>query len=274
MAGSCSSSFGEGFPDVLKRSAIEEIIGNYYAYDPFLQSGRRGRELINGHPSEQSISIEHVSNNDPTLYSIPPAVTPLESQVRMEFENGSPVFVTRPPTTQRQKQFNHFQDQPSIQNRENNQEDFDSFINSNRQEDYPEYPPFLNSQQSVKQQQQQRQLLPSSSSTSSKMARSSFPKYVIGVAGEERLDDIFQQPEPQPLVAAAPRQTIFRGQLQSSRRPASDDIVLDESPFAKRSLRYANYDNNGHRRYNRRQSRSYTPRQFQATRKIRNPHYF
>lgn len=267
MAGSCSSSFAEGFSDILKRSAIEEIIGNYYAFDPFLQPGRRGGRELNGHPSEQSISIEHVSNNDPTHYSIPPAVTPqLGSQVRMELENGSPVFVTRPPTTR--QRFHNFQrhQQPAIQSRENNQEDFDSFINSNRQEDYPEYPPFLTSEESVRQQQQ---LLPASSS--SKMARNSLPKYVIGVEGEERLDDIFQQPEPERLVA--PRQTIFRGQLPSSKRPVSDEIVLDESPFAKRSLRMANYDNN--RRYNRRYSRSYTPvRQFDAVGTIRKPYYF
>jgi len=256
-AGSCSAQFDDGgFPEALKQSAFEEIIGNYYAFDPFLQTGRKGRELNGARDELQFSAIEPIfesspqtnTNDDLTYYSIPPAFTPSESKDRDEFEDSviSPV-TTRPPVHHDIRQLNDLHSTRPFK--------FETEFNSFDNDDYPPYPPFL-TEQSISQQQQ---LSPDAT------PERSLPKYVIGVAGEDGTEDNFFDTKPRsPTVR---RQSLYRDQFV--RRPSE----LDESPFARRSLRYVNAEEPP--RYNR--ARSIHPRTASEIRRysrnIRNGHY-
>lgn len=231
MASSYSAGFQDGFPEVLKRSAFEEIIGNYYAFDPFLQPGRRGRELNkrpgtqnSAVPVLQSSSSDESFNDDPTLYSIPPAITPSESRDQIELDSDLPIVLTSAPVNSGMARLNDLNEDKQKPNTQ--QQKFDSF----NKEDYPLYPPFL-TEQSVRQQQQ---LLPA------KTSEKNFPRYVIGVAQEQRHDDDKFFDSNSRSGKSAFRQTIYRGQLAKGfRTPA---VELDDSPFAQRSLEFVNYD--------------------------------
>jgi hypothetical protein len=258
-AGSCSAQFDEGgFPEVLKRAAFEEIIGNYYAFDPFLQTGRKGRELNGAVDELQFSAIEPIfeslphtnTNEDSTYYSIPPAFTPLESKDKNEFEDSGISVNTRPPVHHDIRQLNDLHSNRPF----NFETEFSSFDN----EDYPPYPPFL-TEQSVRQQQQL-----SSDVTPEK----SLPKYVIGVAGEEGTEDNFFDTKPRsPTVR---RQTVYSDQFVRQAHP--DATELDESPFARRSLRYVNVEEPpryNRARFNRRRAAEDIP----YSRNIRNGYY-
>ncbi len=262
--GSCSAQFDDGgFPEVLKQSAFEEIIGNYYAFDPFLQTGRKGRELNGARDELQFSAIEPIfesppqtnTNDDSTYYSIPPAFTPSESKDRDEFEDSviSPAVVTRTaPVHHDIRQINDLQN--------NSPYKFETEFNSFDNDDYPPYPPFLTEQSA--RQQQQAQLSPDAT------PERSLPKYVIGVAGEDATEDNFFDTKPHHAPTVR-RHSLYRDQFV--RRPSAQ--LLDESPFARRSLRYAN--TNEKPRYNRARSnrRSTAEETHRYSRNIRNGHY-
>lgn len=236
ITGGCLAQYDYGFPESLKTAAFEEIIGNYYAFDPFLQTGRKGREL-HDHPDElEYASFQPTfdsspatnSNDDNTFYSIPPAYTAPESKDQDDFVDP-PISVTTGPTA--------YHDARLLNDLQSNSPfTFETELNSFDNENYPRYPPFL-TEQSVRQQQQL-----SPDVTAEKI---SLPKYVIGVAGEELVDkDNFYQKQRR---TPARRQSGHRDQFVRRVHPA---IELDESPFARRSLRNVNFDDIPHR-YNR-----------------------
>lgn len=271
-ASSCSAQFDDGgFPDVLKQSAFEEIIGNYYAFDPFLQTGRKGRELNGASRDELQFSaIEPIfesspqtnTNDDSTYYSIPPAFTPSESKDRDEFQDSviSPALVTRTAPVHHDsiRQLNDLQNNSPFK--------FETEFNSFDSDDYPQYPPFL-TEQSARQQQQAQQLSPDAT------PERSLPKYVIGVAGEDGTEDNFFDTKPAHHAPTVRRHSLYRDQLV--RRPSAQpqQLLLDESPFARRSLRYANA--NEEPRYNgpRSNRRSTAEEIRRYSRNIRNGHY-
>lgn len=276
--GLCSADYDDGFPDVIKRAAFEEIIGNYYAFDPFLQSGRKGRELENSdHDFNKFSSFEQPPPNtnlqeDPTLYSIPPALTHSEGKDLVEFEtDSSPVFIARPPVNRDVIKIDEFQSKRSFkkeqqqQRQQQQQQEFENFP----REDYPQYPPFL-TEESVREQ---KQLLPVGTTTTT--TERILPNYVIGVAEEERTDEgnFFNL---KPRVLRGSRQTIYRDDLP---RPRDRQFVrrvrpvqhLDDSPFARRSSRLVNFDQVPMRRRtdNHNRPSSYVPN----SRNLRNGYY-
>ncbi|KAI9563851.1 hypothetical protein GHT06_011318 [Daphnia sinensis] len=269
IVGVCSSQYDDGFPDSIKTAAFEEIIGNYYAFDPFLQTGRKGREL-NGFPDELEYSSfpsptfdsPTQSNDDNTFYSIPPAYTAPES--KDGFEDSPVSITTRPPVHQDVRQLNDLQTNSPFK--------FETEFNSFDSEDYPRYPPYL-TEQSVRQQQQL-------SPDVTLLEKNSLPKYVIGVAGEAAADeDNFFQTKvvrSTPVRRTHHHQSGHREQFVRRARPA---IELDESPFARRSLRYVNYEDDVPPRYNRARSSDLThhrraaARDLPYDRNIRNGYY-
>ncbi|XP_057378617.1 uncharacterized protein LOC130700651 [Daphnia carinata] len=265
IAGVCSSQYDDGFPDSIKTAAFEEIIGNYYAFDPFLQTGRKGREL-NGFPDEMEFSSfqptfdsppQIQSNDDNTFYSIPPAYTASESKDNVD---DLPISVTtRPAVIHDVRQLNDLQTNSPFK--------FETEFNSFDSETYPLYPPYL-TEQSVRQQQQ---LSPDVT------REKNLPKYVIAVGGQEATDeeDDFFQTKVARTPARRAHQSGQRDQFVRRARPA---IELDESPFARRSLRYVNYEDDVPQRYNRARSSDLTHRRRAAhelphDRNIRNGYY-
>lgn len=87
-----ASSIGQFDPyaENLKRAAFEDIIGRYFAFDPFLQQGRRGRELNSfgdGLPNKYNIRPSSIKD-DVSLQSLPPAETYVEQ--RDNLRDGKP----------------------------------------------------------------------------------------------------------------------------------------------------------------------------------------
>ncbi|KAK4027150.1 hypothetical protein OUZ56_016162 [Daphnia magna] len=264
IVGLCSSQYEDGFPDSIKAAAFEEIIGNYYAFDPFLQTGRKGRES-NGFPDElEYSSFQPIfdsppltqSNDDNTFYSIPPAYTAPES--KDDFDDSPISVTTRPAVHHDVRQLNDLQTNSPFK--------FETEFNSFDSENYPRYPPYL-TEQSVRQQQQL---------SSDVTLENNLPKYVIGVGGQEPTDgdNFFQTKRSARTPARRAHQSGHRDQFVRPARPA---IELDESPFARRSLRYVNSDDVPPR-YNRARSSDFTQGRRAAQhlpddRNIRNGYY-
>lgn len=102
----------------------------------------------------------------------------------------------------------------------------EDFTNLDTEEDYPQYPPFLTEPSSSV-----RQLHPAATS------ERSLPKYVIGIAGEEQIDEVdFLNTEPRSHKS---REVVDRNQFVKRTRPVFE---LDESPFSRRSSRFVHFD--------------------------------
>lgn len=236
MVGSCRADFDNGFPDQLKRSAFEEIIGNYYLFDPFMQPGRRGRELEshfesfihpNSVPSEETSVLEEDGDDDPTLYSIPPAITPAQAKDQMTQNDEIPVAVTKLPTGHRDLvQISDHQQKNKVNSAANTAPKEEP--STEEDQEYHIYPPFL-TEESVRQPQQ---LVPVP------IKSRQLPRYVIGVAGKKRVGN---GGEPfNGRQSSEYHQTIYRDQIAKK----NDAVIeLDDSPFAKRSSIPNYFDN-------------------------------
>jgi hypothetical protein len=203
-------------------------------------------------------AIEPIFESSPpedlTYYSIPPAFTrsSSESNDRDDFQQDS-VITSRPSAVHHD--LHNTNSRPLFK--------FETEFNSFDNDDYPPYPPFL-TEQSLRQQQQ---LSPDVSPAAEK----SLPKYVIGVAGEEGTEDNFFDTKPRSPSTVRRQQTIYQ---PDSRQTVPAE--LDESPFARRTLRYVNVEdllpryNNRPSRFNRRRSAA---EDISSKRNIRNGHY-
>ena len=165
-------------------AAIEDIIGKYFAFDPFLQpGGRKGRDYYS-----EPDTIVNLKEDNPVLYSIPPTFTGSEDSFREQipdYNESPPVYIS-----------NHFDNDAF------NYKQFDNF----QDEEFPQYSEFPANKHFKKNSFNQDSPI------------SNLPKYVIGIH-EDAADSIFTPQHDVPI-----RDPVYRGQLQQERKPLNPAI--------------------------------------------------
>ena len=176
------------FPDTIKKAAFEDIIGNYFAFDPFLQPGRKGRVIeYYSEPDKQS-SVGNFKE-DPVPYSIPPIYPDSE-----DFDENPPVYISNNPS--KFSDSNAFINDHSDANNAFNYKQFKHF----HDEEYPQYSEFPNKKEAAHTFIKDSSIIPNNP-----------PEYVLGI--NEESESIF--PSYDELNIRGP---VYRGQLQHSTR--------------------------------------------------------
>ena len=186
-----------GFPDTVKRAAFEDIIGKYFAFDPFLQPDRKGHVVE--HYSDPSSTVN--LKEDLGVYSIPPAYTGLEDSIREQipdYNESPPIYISGHIENEafNYKQFSNFQD-----------------------EEFPQHSESPASKNVKKNHFQELSSI------------ANLPKYVTGI-NEENADSIFNGHHD--IIAT--RDPVYRGQLQG-RKPLSPLLIRKLPQFSSRSTK-------------------------------------
>jgi len=171
------------FPDTIKKAAFEDIIGNYFAFDPFLQPGRKGRVLeYYSEPDKQS-SVGNFKE-DSVPYSLPPPAYYADSE---DFDENPPVYISNPSKF---SDANLFINDHSA-NDAFNYKQFKNF----QDEEYPQHSEFPINNKDATQSFTKDSTIPN------------LPKYVLGI--DEKPESAF--PSHDELNIRGP---VYRGQVQ------------------------------------------------------------